>query len=115
MMRLAWLVPSLLLAVPLFAANPGTQPIPAEREQELRNLLVQDCGSCHGLKLRGGLGPALLAQQLQGKTIDYISTIILEGRAGSAMPGWRALLSEDEARWMAELLRRGQALREQDS
>jgi cytochrome c55X len=65
--------------------------------------------------LRGGLGPALLREQLQGKSADYLSTVILEGRPGSAMPGWRPLLSEAEARWMAELLLQGQALSENGS
>jgi cytochrome c55X len=111
MTRLAWLALSLLLVAPLFAAN----PVPADRQQELRNLLIQDCGSCHGLRLRGGLGPALLPEQLQGKSADYLSTVILEGRPGSAMPGWRPLLSEAEARWMAELLLQGQALSENGS
>lgn len=111
MKRLPWLVLSLLLALPLIAA----EPIPADRQQELRNLLVQDCGSCHGLRMRGGLGPALLREQLQGKSADYLSLVILEGRPGSAMPGWRPLLTEAEARWMAELLLQGNALSGQGS
>lgn len=111
MTRLAWLALSLLLAAPLFAAAPVSE----DRQRELRNLLIQDCGSCHGLRLRGGLGPALLSEQLQGKSADYLSTVILDGRPGSAMPGWRPLLSEAEARWMAELLLQGQALSENGS
>jgi cytochrome c55X len=47
---------------------------------------------------------------LQGKSADYLSGVILEGRPGSAMPGWRPLLSPAEARWMAELLLTGEAL-----
>jgi cytochrome c55X len=57
----------------------------------------------------------LLAEQLQGKSTDYISTVILQGRPGSAMPGWSPLLSDAEARWMAQLLLQGQALPENDS
>ena len=72
--------------------------------------MIQDCGSCHGLRLRGGLGPALLPQQLQGKSADYLSLVILEGRPGTAMPGWRPLLSPAEASWMAQLLLDGTAL-----
>ena len=103
MTRLTWLALSLLLTAPLFAAN----PIPADRQQELRNLLIQDCGSCHGLRLRGGLGPALLSEQLQGKSADYLSSVILDGRPGTAMPPWRPLLSPVEARWMADMLLQG--------
>ena len=105
MARFAWLVLSLAVAAPLLAGS-----MAPERERELRNLLIQDCGSCHGLRLRGGLGPALLPPQLQGKSADYLGSVILYGRPGSAMPGWRPLLSPDEARWMAELLLNGTAL-----
>ena len=108
MTRVAWLALSLMIAVPLLAGA----SMSVERERELRNLLIQDCGSCHGLRLRGGLGPALLPQQLQGKSADYLSSVILEGRPGSAMPGWSPLLSPAEARWMAELLLTGEALHE---
>ena len=108
MTRSAWLALSLLLAAPLLAG----EPIPAARQQELRNLLIQDCGSCHGLTLRGGLGPALLPPQLQGKSADYLSAVILEGRPGNAMPGWRPLLSQDEARWIAERLLQGDGVAE---
>lgn len=111
MTRFAWLALSLLLAAPPLAGS----PMPAERELELRNLLIQDCGSCHGLRLRGGLGPALLPQQLQGKSADYLSLVILEGRPGTAMPGWRALLSPAEAQWMSRLLLDGTALGDKGS
>lgn len=111
MIRFAWLALSLMLATSLHAGD----SISSEREQELRNLLIQDCGSCHGLRMRGGLGPALLPRQLQGKSVNYLGSVILEGRPGSAMPGWRLLLSEDEASWMAERLLNGEALSGNDS
>jgi cytochrome c55X len=111
MTRLNWFALSCLLAGPLLAAPLlAGNAVTAERQQELRNLMIQDCGSCHGLTLKGGLGPSLLPSMLQGKSADYLSTVILEGRPGSAMPGWRPLLSEAEARWMAELLLRGELL-----
>ena len=104
MKRLSWLAPSLLLATSIA----GAQGISDERARELNNLLIQDCGSCHGLQMKGGLGPALLPQNLHGKSADYLSAVILHGRPGTAMPPWKALLSETEARWIAErLLARG--------
>ncbi len=112
MNRSAWLAPSLLLlSVSLLAG----EPIPGERQQELQNLLIQDCGSCHGLTMRGGLGPALLPADLQGKSAEYLSIVILEGRPGTAMPGWRPMLSDAEARWMAERLLEGAGLKGNDS
>jgi hypothetical protein len=35
-------------------------PTPRQRQKELIHLVRQDCGSCHGMTLQGGLGPALL-------------------------------------------------------
>ncbi len=98
--RSIWLALSLILSASL-SADEG---ISASRQQNLRNLLTQDCGSCHGLTMKGGLGPALLPSTLQGKPAEYISTIILDGRPGTAMPAWRPLISPAEARWLASLL-----------
>ena len=103
MKHLAWLALSLLLCAPLGAA----EDISAERERELQNLLIQDCGSCHGLTMRGGLGPSLLPEKLSSRSPDYLTAIILHGRPGTAMPPWQGLLSPAEARWIAERLIEG--------
>lgn len=105
MTRPSWLALSLMLSTSLVAGD----DITGERERELRNLLIQDCGSCHGLQMKGGLGPALLPEVLQGKNADYLSSVILHGRSGSAMPAWKGLLSPVEARWIAERLLQGVA------
>lgn len=96
------------LALSVAAAAAGAQP-DAVRQAELRHLLAQDCGSCHGLTLKGGLGPALLPEQLTGKPKAFLVHTILDGRPGTAMPPWRPLLSEDEAAWLVERLLRGEA------
>ncbi len=70
-------------------------------------MVRHDCGSCHGLTLAGGLGPALVPAALQSKPIEYIQAMILRGRSGTAMPGWQGLLSEQDARWVASQLREG--------
>jgi len=83
------------------------QPLP-ERQAELRYLLEQDCGSCHGLTLKGGLGPALTPAALAGKPPEFLQYTILYGRLGTAMPPWRGILNEDESRWLAERLLAGE-------
>ncbi len=100
MTRLRWLGLSLLFTAALARAD----GISDERAAELQNLLIQDCGSCHGLQMKGGLGPALLPQNRHGKSAEFLSAVILYGRPGTAMPPWKALLSEAEARWIAERL-----------
>ena len=104
MTRLTWLALSLMVAAPLAASD----QLSGDREQELRNVLIQDCGSCHGLTMHGGLGPALVPDKLSGKSIEYLSGVILNGRPGTAMPAWRSLLSPAEARWMANQLLQGE-------
>ncbi len=91
---------SLLLPATLLADN----TIPRHRQQELKNLLIQDCGSCHGLTMKGGLGPALLPENLLGKPSSFITDTILDGRPGTAMPAWRPLLSRQEAEWLTKML-----------
>ena len=105
MTRLTWLALSFMVAAPLAASD----QLSGDRQQELHNLLIQDCGSCHGLTMHGGLGPALLPDRLAGKSIEYLSSVILNGRPGTAMPAWRSLLSPAEARWMANQLLQGEA------
>ncbi|RCV88949.1 c-type cytochrome [Billgrantia montanilacus] len=76
-----------------------------QRQAELETLLYQDCGSCHGMTLRGGLGPALPRDRMEGFSVEALAHIIQYGIPGSAMPGWKSLLSDEEARWLAEHLR----------
>ena len=81
----------------------------SERRTELNYLLLQDCGSCHGLTMKGGLGPALTPESLAGKPAIYLQTTILHGRPGTAMPPWHGILTEAESLWLAERLLAGEA------
>jgi cytochrome c55X len=79
----------------------------AARQAELRNLLQQDCGSCHGLTLKGGLGPALLPENLAGKPRELLLNTVRYGRPGTAMPPWGPLLSETDIAWLVDRLLAG--------
>ena len=81
-------------------------PSPA-RARELAYLVRQDCGSCHGMTLKGGLGAPLLPEALAGKHEDALAAIILDGMPGTPMPPWRPLLTETEAVWIARALKEG--------
>ena len=83
-------------------------PAPSpERTRELVRMVRQDCGSCHGLTLRGGLGSPLLPETLRDKPPDGLKHTILLGRPGTAMPPWKAFLNEAEAEWIVAQLLRG--------
>lgn len=90
-----------LLMLPAAHAD-GLTP---ERQAALENMLRQDCGSCHGMTLRGGLGPPLLPENLAGKPDAFLMETILSGRPGTAMPPWRGFFSADEAAWLVRRLR----------
>jgi len=85
----------------------GAAPPAQEREQALVRMVRQDCGSCHGMQLTGGLGPALTPQALQGMPAESLAATIYHGRPGTPMPPWKAMLSEQEADWIAQRLLAG--------
>ena len=78
-----------------------------KRQQELRHFVRHDCGSCHGMTLKGGLGPALLPKTLAAQPESYLVTTILDGRKNTAMPPWKSMLSRDDATWIAKQLQQG--------
>lgn len=88
-------------------AGAASAPVDANRQKQLVTLVRQDCGSCHGLTLKGGLGPALLPDALKDKPADYLKAVILQGRPGTAMPPWQRFLSEAEAQWIVFNLQKG--------
>jgi cytochrome c55X len=96
-----------LLGVLLSSASVAAGEPDAVRKAQLDSLLRQDCGSCHGLTMKGGLGPALLPSSLDGKDEMLLVETILDGRPGTPMPPWRFELSEDEAAWMVRVLKVG--------
>lgn len=85
----------------------GAQSVSEARQQTLIRMVRQDCGACHGMRLTGGLGPALTREALADKPLDAMVATIVHGRPGTPMPPWRAMLSDTEARWIADQLARG--------
>lgn len=77
------------------------------RQVELLNLVRQDCGSCHGLQLTGGLGLPLTPQSLKEKSPEVLKYVILYGRNGTTMPPWNPFLTEAEAGWIVQMLLKG--------
>jgi cytochrome c55X len=92
-----------LMAGAAVAADQPSLP----RQTELMTLLKHDCGSCHGLTMKGGLGPPLLPDTLAGKDEQVLAEIILDGVPGKPMPPWRFELQREEARWLVDRLREG--------
>lgn len=93
----AWMV-----AAPTWAAG-----MSETEKKSLIRLVRHDCGSCHGMTLKGGLGTPLTREALADRTTETLVATILYGRPGSAMPPWKTLLSEAQVNWIAEQLLSG--------
>ena len=93
-----------ILTAPMATADP-----PDQRQAELLHRLRHDCGSCHGMTLRGGLGPPLLPSTLQDKDAAGLAEVILKGMPGTPMPPWDFEIARDEAVWLARRLKEGVA------
>ena len=109
----SWRSIALLSAVTAVATVTAITTVPVGAKDaaldtaHLANLVRQDCGSCHGTKLLGGLGPPLTAEHLRGWDREQMVKVILDGVPGTPMPPWRPLLSEQETQWIADRLLHG--------
>lgn len=97
----------LLIAALVAASFPATARTEVEsaRQTELLYLLKHDCGSCHGMTLKGGLGKPLGAELLAERTDEQLVLAILDGMPGTPMPPWRPLLTPEEAQFLVKTLR----------
>lgn len=105
--NLCWRLTSTLAAASIGFAGSADADLSAQRAAELGQLLRHDCGSCHGLTLKGGLGPPLTPGYLTTKSTAILQAVIRDGIPGTAMPPWRELLSDADIAYLVTLLRRG--------
>ena len=68
----------------LMLALPCAAEVAPQRAQALQHMVQQDCGSCHGLTMKGGLGRPLSAEALAHAEPEGLALIILDGVPGSA-------------------------------
>ncbi|WP_077286082.1 c-type cytochrome [Cognaticolwellia aestuarii] len=90
-----------------FSVMASNSELTIARQQQLIHMLKQDCGSCHGMSLKGGLGPTLLPNTMNKLPVAVIQHTILFGRPGTAMPPWKSILTEQEALWISQQLQQG--------
>jgi len=85
----------------------SSRDISPTRREEILYILKHDCGSCHGMTLLGGLGPALTPEALEKLTEEQIAATITNGRPGTPMPPWKPFFTEPETVWLAQQLKQG--------
>lgn len=95
---------SLALSLSLLTSQVIAVEMADERKMELEYMLRHDCGSCHGMTLKGGLGPALTPDALHNKPAAYLQQTISEGHAGTPMPPWKSILAPEDIDYLVELL-----------
>jgi cytochrome c55X len=101
---------AVLLAALLAGTNiRAAEPLSQQRQDELIYLLHQDCGSCHGMTLQGGLGPSLLPAALAGKPAQYLQRVISKGVPEKAMPPWENILQPEEINFLVVYLQQATA------
>jgi mono/diheme cytochrome c family protein/DNA-binding beta-propeller fold protein YncE len=77
---------------------------PAQAEVGAAALYARHCASCHGADRLGGMGPALLPENLERlKRADAVK-VIAQGRAASQMPAFADKLSPEEIDALAVLV-----------
>lgn len=97
----------ILSQISVAALADSTVKIEPDRQKELVHLLRQDCGSCHGMTLKGGLGPALTREAMEIRPIEYLYHTVREGHPGTPMPPWRGILTDEEIMWLVTQLQNG--------
>lgn len=105
-MREALPVAMLIMLIQVLPAARAAEP-DAARQSEILYRLQHDCGSCHGMTLKGGLGPPLLPAALAGKSEQALADVIVNGVPTTPMPPWGFEISPTEAMWLARRLKRG--------
>lgn len=94
----------ILLCMSLWAGAESAVTPSIARQSELIRLVRQDCGSCHGMTLKGGLGAPLLPENLRDKPVASLVATVMYGRPGTAMPPWKSVLAESDAEWIVARL-----------
>ena len=77
-----------LLSLPLQAANAD--------ESGIERLYLQQCAACHGPDRLGGMGPALLPENLGRLKKTEAERVIREGRPATQMGGYKDILNDPQ-------------------
>lgn len=78
----------------LFAiANPSRSEVLNTHQNSVNQLYQQHCVACHGASRLGGMGPALLPENLSRLKKQQAADVIAQGRVATQMPAFSKLLS----------------------
>jgi mono/diheme cytochrome c family protein len=92
----------LLGLAPALAAASQVQP--GQGAANAAPLYAKHCAECHGADRLGGIGPALLPQNLHRLRPAKAVKVIAKGRIATQMPGFGKVLNKDEIAALAKLI-----------
>ena len=92
----------LMLIISLFGFT--TVCFADERATDTNMHYQQHCASCHGDDRLGGIGPALLPDNLKRLRKNKAETVIADGRVATQMPAFKDKLDEDEIASLVALI-----------
>ncbi|KMT64056.1 PQQ-dependent sugar dehydrogenase [Catenovulum maritimum] len=73
---------------------------------DIKNIYQDNCASCHGKNLQGGMGGSLIdASWKHGSSDDEVSRSIKYGKPDLGMPAWQHTLSDEQIRSMVVFIR----------
>ncbi len=98
---------SRIVSPPIPAPAPSPAPPPAVATVAADELYAGKCAVCHGDKRQGvsGLAPELSPDSLERLDHAEIRDILLNGRPGTAMPPFKAALSQEEIDALVRLIK----------
>ncbi len=76
----------------------------AVQAQTVDKLYQQHCASCHGAQRLGGMGPALLPENLKRLRKNKAHGVIADGRAATQMPAFTQTLSADQIKQLVDFI-----------
>ncbi len=93
--------------VPIPAPTPSPTPPPAVTAVAAGELYTGKCAGCHGDKRQGvsGFAPELTPDSLERLNHTEIQDILLNGKPGTAMPPFEAMLSQEEIDALVRLIK----------
>ena len=69
-----------------------------------QQLYQEHCSACHGPQRLGGMGPALLPENLKRLKKDRAAKVITHGRAATQMPAYEKILSTAQIQQLADYI-----------
>ncbi len=77
---------------------------PANAAPDVKELFKTHCSECHGVDRLGGIGPALLPENLRRLRLKKAVSVIAKGRDAAQMPGFSEVLSAPQIKALADYI-----------